>query len=226
MPARNIVKQYIENGIYHVYNRGVEKRIIFLDDRDYKTFLYFLKQYLIEENDPAKNLSNYKGRTFARRSFYDRIELLAYCLMPNHFHLLIKQKNKNDLKEFMQCLATSYSLYFNDRYERVGSLFQGRYKAILIKDDGYLLHLSRYIHLNPAGNDKGRTFVKLQEYDFSSYQDYVGVRNTKWLKPEFILEYFNGAKDQAIFNSQTYQKFVEEYVFDSKELLGNLTLEE
>lgn len=225
MPARNIIKQYVENGIYHVYNRGVEKRDIFIDERDYKTFLYFLKQYLIEEKDPIRDKKNYKGRTFVRRSFYERIELLAYCLMPNHFHLLIKQKNKDDLKEFMQCLATSYSLYFNDRYERVGTLFQGRYKAILVKDDNYLLHLSRYIHLNPAKDDKGRTFVKLQGYDFSSYQDYIGVRNTKWVKTGFILEYFNDNKEQEIINKSTYRDFVEGYAFDSKEIIGNLALE-
>jgi len=225
MPAKNIVKQYVENGVYHVYNRGVEKRTIFLDDRDYKTFLYFLKQYLTEEDDPVKDPTNYKGRTFVRRSFVGRIELLAYCLMPNHFHLLIKQKGENDLKEFMQCLATSYSLYFNDRYERVGSLFQGRYKGVLVRDDNYLLHLSRYIHLNPIKDDKGPTFVKMQEYDWSSYQDYFGKRNTKWVKPELILGYFEDNKKQKIIDKSTYQDFVEGYALDSGELLENMTLE-
>jgi len=92
MPTKNIVKQYVENGVYHIYNRGVEKLTIFLDDRDYKTFLYFPKQYLIDENDPEKDISHYKGRTFVRRSFYKKVDPLAYCLMPGKRYLYGNRK--------------------------------------------------------------------------------------------------------------------------------------
>ncbi|MCL5094313.1 MAG: transposase [Patescibacteria group bacterium] len=223
MPSRNVLKNYVEGGIYHVYNRGVEKRDIFLDGQDYKTFLYFLKQYLIDENDPLRDTKNYKGRTFVRRSFCGRIELLAYVLMPNHFHLLLKQKGERDIAEFLKCLATSYSLYFNDKYDRVGTLFQGRYKAVLVKDDAYLLHLSRYIHLNPL-NNKGPSFV-IREYDYSSYQDYLGLRNTKWIKSKLILEMFDQNKDSDLIDKSKYEDFVEDYALDSGKILGDLVLE-
>lgn len=220
MPCKNILKTYTENGIYHIYNRGVEKRDIFLDEQDYKTFLYFLKQYLLDPNDPQKKTREYKGRTLVRRSFIDRVELLAYCLMPNHFHLLIKQKGENDMTEFIKCLATSYSMYFNDKYKRVGSLFQGRYKAVLVENDDYLLHLSRYIHINP--DYKGRT---LAEYSWSSYQEYLGIRGTKWVKPEFILNIFSDGTDNEMTGKGVYKEFVEELGYDSKEIIGGLTLE-
>lgn len=227
MPSRNILKQYVPNGIYHVYNRGVEKRHIFTDKRDYKTFLYFLKQYLIDPDDSSKDTVNYKGRTFVRRSFADRIRLLAYCLMPNHFHLIIQQKGRDDMSEFMKCLATSYSLYFNDRQDRVGGLFQGRYKAVLIENNEQLLHLSRYIHQNPLSN-KGPSFVKLQEYDYSSFQDYIGARDTKWVKPEFVLGLVGNDLDSRHIKNELYKKFIIDFVKERgalKEELGDLTLE-
>lgn len=220
MPCKNTIRIYQENGVYHVYNRGVEKRDIFLDDRDYKTFLYFLKEYLLDPNDPLRGNRTGKGRTLVRQSFAGRVELLAYCLMPNHFHLLLRQIGENDIAEFMKCLGTIYTMYFNDRYDRKGSLSQGRYKAILVENDDYLLHLSRYIHLNPSC--KGLT---LAGYDWSSYQEYLGVRGTKWVKPEFILSIFNDNEDNEMIGKSRYKEFVEELEYDSKEIVGDLALE-
>ena len=220
MPCKNTLRISKENGIYHVYNRGVEKRDIFLDTQDYKTLLYYLKEYLLHPNDPLKAKNHYKGRTLVRRNFAERIELLAYCLMPNHFHLLLRQLGENDMTEFMKCLGTSYSMYFNDKYKRVGSLFQGRYKAVLVENDDYLLHLSRYIHLNPYC--KGLT---LAEYDWSSYQEYLGLRGTKWVNPKFILGIFNDNMDSGMIGKQRYKEFVEELEYDSKEMIGSLALE-
>lgn len=228
MPSRNILKQYVPEGIYHVYNRGVEKRIIFMDERDYKTFLYFLKQYLLSPDNPKRNTTNYKGRTFVRRSFYGRIELLAYCLMDNHFHIILKQEGEGDMSEFMKCLATSYSIYFNGRHRRVGGLFQGRYKAILVNDDNYLLHLSRYLHLNPLeGRDyKGPSFARLIYYDFSSYQEYLGLRNSDWVKKDLILNIFYGT---GVDTKNKYRDFVEgqqdSALESTRVVIGDLALE-
>lgn len=137
MPAKNSIKQYVENGYYHLYNRGVEKRNIFLDDQDYSVFLGYIKQYLgpHEGSDP--------------KSLVDDIDLIAFCLMPNHFHFLAKQKTIDGITKFMRAICTNYVMYFNKKYERVGTLFQGKYKGVLLDNDTYLLHLSRYIHLNP-----------------------------------------------------------------------------
>lgn len=227
MPRKNTIKSYVENGIYHVYNRGVEKRIIFQDEQDHKTFLKYLKEALSPPKDKKDLLVDItlKGDTFkgiARqpKNFFGKIDLIAYCMMPNHFHLLLKQTSKNDLKEFIQSVATRYSMFFNKKYKRVGALFQSAYKAVLISDDPYLLHLSRYIHLNPS-----EYFSDLTKA-FSSYAEYLGIRKTKWIKPELVLSQFTQTKLPFLKNITTYQSFVEEFQKDSTELLGELILEE
>jgi len=150
MPARNIVKSYIENGYYHIYNRGVEKRDIFLDEQDCKVFLHYLKLYLspIEELREL-NLPGLRILRFIRLNLSQEVNLLAFSLMPNHIHLQIKQTTKDGIVKFMRRLSTSYVMYFNRKYQRVGALFQNTYKAVLIESDPHLLHLSRYVHLNP-----------------------------------------------------------------------------
>ncbi len=222
MPGKNLIKQYVENGIYHTYNRGINKQEIFLDDQDYSVFLFFLKLYLDNPNN-IKDLDSQKRKYLSRKNFYGKVDLLCYCLMPNHLHLVIKQKDKHDISDFMRCIMTNYSMYFNDKYERVGPLFQGRYKAVLIKEDNYLLHLSRYIHINPIA--KHPSLGKLEEYNYSSYLCYLGKKNQEWVKPKFILDYFNNPKNKNIISKSSYQSFVEDYELDSKEILGNLTIE-
>ncbi len=184
MPAKNLIKVYVENGIYHVYNRGVEKRVIYLDDQDHCVFLNCLKE--------ALNLPNLQGPTLLQggtlrrmpKNFCEDIELLAYCLMPNHFHLLIKQHSKNGMKDLLQSIMTRYVIYFNRKYRRTGGLFESHYKAILIMEESYLLHLSRYIHRNPLNE-----FTNLIQA-YSSYSEYLGLRQTSWIKPELILSFF------------------------------------
>src|SRR3989344_8907196 len=155
MPKKNSIKTYVKNGYYHIYNRGVEKRTIFEEDFDYKVFLNYLKEYLepVNETKKRKTIFTLKGGSFQGvphqpKNYFQRIELIAFCLMPNHFHLLIKQNDQKVIEHFMRSLATRYSMYFNKKYKRVGKLFQGHYKAVLVSDDRQLLHLSRYIHLN------------------------------------------------------------------------------
>jgi len=230
MPAKNVIKTYFADGFYHVYNRGVEKKRIFLDKQDHVVFLAFLKRYLTPPpEDPTKTLEpNFY------KSLHDEIELLAYCLMPNHFHLLLKQTETTSMARFLQRVSTSYSIYFNRKYERVGPLFQGPYKAAVIDNENYFLHLSRYIHLNPfeilkASPYKGEALVNLLNYEWSSYADYLGKRHTEWVKTEMILSYFADAKkkisDPRLKGINTYQAFVESYKEDSKDILQNLALD-
>lgn len=225
MPSRNVVKIYVADGYYHIYNRGVEKRIIFEDNQDFKVFLKYLKEYLSPPPKPDELTTSFtlKGSTFKGmpkqpKNYFGKIELTAYCLMPNHFHLLVKQKENGLMKNFMQSLLTRYSMYFNKRYNRVGPLFQGIYKAVLVNEEPYLLHLSRYIHLNPLEYMPDLTKA------YSSYGDYLGQRRTSWLNPSAILSYFNQTK--TIKGVNTYREFVEAYREDSAEILGNLTLED
>lgn len=229
MPRRNTVKIYISDGIYHIYNRGVDKRKIFLDDEDYKVFLRLLKDSLSPQQNPKKSpiYFSLQGSTLQvkrlPKNFNSKVLLLGYCLMPNHFHLLIKQKDKIDMKEFMRSIITRYSMYFNKKYDRVGSLFQSIYKAVLVMDESYLLHLSRYIHRNPLKINKELS------YSYSSYLEYLKRRNTSWIDTNNILSIFkNEIKNDISLlrrDFESYQKFVEDADVPSERLLGNLIID-
>jgi putative transposase len=202
---------------YHIYNRGVEKRDIFLDSGDYNRFLILL--YLLNSSiEKPVNLRDYKGLTFVDFFKVERVgerlvEIGAFCLMKNHFHLLIKEVVDNGISLFMQRLSTAYTMYFNSKNERSGSLFQGTFKAELADTDEYLRYLFSYIHLNPVKNidpswkEKGldleSDFIKkyLMGYRFSSFMDYaVGDRvENNILNVEVFPEYFNNKKE-FIFN--------------------------
>lgn len=231
MPHRYSIKTYVENGYYHVYNRGVEKRVIFKDEQDYSVFLHLLKYYLspITEDvkHPLLNLTNIKFvRPRPLANLAGEIDLVAYCLMPNHFHLLLKQINKDSMTKLLRRLTTTYSMYFNKRYDRVGYLFQGRYKAVLITNDAYLLHLSRYIHINPLELSKDMTRTHLVNYPYSSYAYFLGEKNAPWLNPKIILKFFeNKKKLPFLLKYQTYKTFVEGGSENPKEILGDLVID-
>lgn len=230
MPHKYSVKTYVKNGYYHIYNRGVEKRDIFLDEQDYTVFLHLLKYYLSplqkDTPHPLINLPNYPFvRPRPLTNIAGEVDLLAYCLMPNHFHLLIKQYTSDGMTKLLRRTATTFSMYFNKRYKRVGYLFQGRYKAALIENDSYLLHLSRYIHLNPTE----LTGTHLVNYPYSSYAFYLGKKKADWIKPEFILSFFKTAKGLPFLknlHNHNYEDFVETYLVDSRTVLGNLLIED
>ena len=223
MPSKNIIKEYVENGYYHIYNRGVEKRDIFLDEQDCAIFLHYLKLYLspIEELKQL-DLPGLRILKFIRLNLFQEIDLQSFALMPNHIHLQIKQTTIDGIVKLMKRLTTAYVMYFNRKYKRVGSLFQNRYKAVLIETDSYLLHLSRYIHLNPANVNHQKNNFK----DFSSYPYYLGQRHASWIKPEEILGYFRSAQRKDLKDIFSYQSFVEDYKESSAGILGPLILEE
>ena len=160
MPAKNSIKEFISDSYYHLYNRGVEKRLIFQDEQDYSVFISYLKTYLVPKDLELINQtfsnpnSSPKDKDKALKllrlnNFSKEIDLLVYCLMPNHFHLLVHQKSENSIDRFTNSIFTRYSMYFNKKYKRVGPLFQGLYKAVRVGSEEQLLWLSRYIHLNP-----------------------------------------------------------------------------
>lgn len=226
MTAKNAIKIYVENAYYHIYNRGVESRNIFADTQDHKVFLHFLKRYLTEPQKLPDQV-----RPGWRADLFDKISLIAYCLMPNHFHLMVKQSVKEGIIEFMRALSNSYVRYFNEKYKRVGPLFQGRYKAVLVETEPYLLHLTRYIHLNPLDlgevrpDSRSDLSRKLDEYSYSSYGEYLGKRKTGWIHPEEILSFFRSAQKTNLKDILSYQSFVEDHEKDSKEILGSLTID-
>lgn len=183
MPAKNTVKEFIPQAYYHVYNRGIEKRVIFCDDQDYTVFLGLLKKYLIGDNHNINNRHKFTPMS-------GRIELLAYCLMPNHFHLLIYQEDRRAMTELMRRVTTGYVMYFNDKYDREGRLFQGTYKASAINSDSYLHHISRYIHLNPK---------EYTTWPYSSYTIYAGKKKVKWVNTVRVTELFSSREEYLKF---------------------------
>lgn len=177
----------VTDSYYHVYNRGVDKRKIFLDDTYYYRFIHGLFRFNRDD----------RGSTSERS-----VDIICFCLMPNHFHLILKQIRENGITKFMQKIGTGYTMYFNQRCQRTGSLFEGRFKTILIEEDEYLIHLSRYIHLNPIDlvepdwkeegiKDRRKADKFLEQYKWSSYLDYTGKRNfPSIINKKFLLNYF------------------------------------
>ena len=212
MPRKNIVKTFVEDGYYHVYNRGVEKRTIFQDPEDYKIFLTQIKNYVTPPPD-LTNLkhtftlksSTFQGLPHQNKNYDQEIKILCYALMPNHFHLLINQKSRNSITNFMRSLLTKYTMYFNKKYQRVGSLFQSTYKGILITQDYYLLHLSRYIHRNPIDLTPDLTKA------YTSYPNYIHPHPDDWINTKQILSFFDQPTLQFMGKKITYQPFVENY---------------
>jgi putative transposase len=136
---------------YHVYNRGVEKRVVFSDEFDYQRFLLLLLLANDEQSIEVQQLVRDNSiPQLLKQTREPLVKVLAFSLMPNHYHLLIKESKENGISKFMQKVGTGYSMYFNLRNDRSGCLFQGRYKAKHAIDDRYLKYLFEYIHLNPV----------------------------------------------------------------------------
>lgn len=187
MPSPTVIRQYIENGYYHIYNRGVEKRLIFLDNQDYRMFLYYLFIYLAPPIAIGHRYPKLKWN-LKQNNLSGVITLLAYCLMPNHFHFLVKQGDKEAITKFLRRLTNAYTRYFNNKYDRVGSLMQGKFKSKLVEDDNYLLYLTAYIHRNAANILQERT---LEEYPWSSYSTYRGKRPSLYIDSNTVLGFFS-----------------------------------
>ena len=198
---------FVDGEIYHIYNRGAHKQPIFQSETDYRRFQLLLH---VANNSGSVHMANlldkYKGRSFmeiftGEETDKPFVDVIAYCLMPNHFHLVLRQKNEGGLTKFMNKVGTGYSMYFNTKYEHSGVLFQGRFKSRHVDSDEYFRYLLAYVHLNAVDlvqpnwktrgiseAEKVRHFIN--EYPFSSHQDYaVGKR------PEGALLSYDFAKD-------------------------------
>ena len=169
MPGRQTA--LVNGEFYHLYNRGSDKRDIFLQPRDYKRFVQTFYYYHFQKHKLRFSKYTDSG-LFPLNTDPDNklIEIVSYCLMPNHFHFLVKQLKENGISIFMSNLANSYTKYFNTKYSRIGALFQGVFKSVIIESEEQLIHLSRYIHLNPVVSGLTRD---LDGYKWSSYPEYL-----------------------------------------------------
>ena len=205
----------VTNNIYHVFNRGVNKGEIFFSASDYKHFLSAAKHYLVKNskysyekpftshNEPGSSALS------SLQACKPRIGILGYCLIPNHFHFLIKQVSDKGIASYMQRFVNSYVHYINIKYKRVGPLFQGPFKGVLIESDEQFLHVSRYIHLNPLVSG---IVSDLKNYPWSSYNSYIGDGEDGLSNPELILRNFKTKNDyeQFVLNQVDYAKSLED----------------
>ena len=199
-------EKFSTNEIYHIYNRGVDKREIFAEDGDKFRFVHNL--YELNDKNPAldfrKQTTEVRLPQIKREPRKMLVEILAFCLMPNHYHLFLKQIKDRGVTEFMRKLGTGYTNYFNQKYARSGVLFQGKFKSVRVEKEVHFNYLPLYIHLNPldlieSGWRQGsmENFEKainfLESYRWSSFLDYIGKKNfSSVTQRNFLLEIFGG----------------------------------
>ena len=202
-------KNFASGAIVHVYNRGNNKEKIFFDNQDYKAFLFRLGLCLgftEEELNKEKLISVLYSRIRITNIDKNNFKLHAFCLIPNHFHLLIEQVNDVPVSKLISKLCTSYAKYINKKYKRVGHVFQDCFKAVLIEDNPQLMWTLAYIHMNAV---KDKIVKQPSEYLWSSYNDYAQDRNSVIVNKELLISVFG---DQKSFIKQTLN-------FDVKESL-------
>jgi putative transposase len=164
MPSRFIVRNLQGNSYYHVYNSGSPKDNIFIDETDYRTFLYYLFIYSAPLELVLEKYPKLPARLKAKNMSKD-IFLISYCLMPDHFHLLLKQTPPDAMPKFMKQVINGYLTYFSKKYKKQGSIFQGRYKSVRIESEYLLIQMIRFVHLNPS---------EFQTYPWSSFTNPLG----------------------------------------------------
>lgn len=204
------------NRIRHIVNRGVDKRVIFNDDQDHLRFIHDMFEFNDEESTNStwykfKKSNNQEISVIARRNIEKTprkllVDILAFCLMPNHYHLLLTPRKENAVPKFMKKLNMGYARYFNEKYERSGALFEGRYRSVDITEQAHFLYVPFYIHLNPLDlhtpswrngviKDSGAALSFLENYRWSSFPDYVGKKNFPSITSrEFLSEFFEGTE--------------------------------
>ncbi len=181
---------------YHLYNRGVNREVIFRAEKDY----LFLLQRL---------------RDYAQR---DHVAVIAYCLMPNHYHLLLRQDGDISLSRYMQTVFNSYTKAFNAFYKRTGTLFESPFKSVIVDTEAYVLHLCRYIHRNPI-DGKRPLVAELEMWPYSNYLEWIGERKGVLVDKAFISAYFDTGERYRAFvldatSSEKMQTTLKRYFFD------------
>ena len=215
MPGR--ITPLVSGEVYHIFNRGMNRQPTFTNKREYKraettiSFYRFLK--------PPMSLSKFlKLEQIKQNESLDLlqqtnklVEIFCYCLMPNHFHLLLKQLEDKGISRFLSNLQNSYTKYFNTKHERDGSLFLDQFKAVRVETDEQLVHLSRYIHLNPHTGYVIKSLEDLEEYPWSSFPNYL-EESGEFVNVKFILDFFKSCKEykKFVFDQSDYQRKLKE----------------
>lgn len=216
MPGRKI--PLVNNEIYHVLNKGISLQPTFLTKRDYQRALQTIFYYQ-NQKPPLKysrflSLSNKQRETILdnlRKQKLILVEIIAFCLMPNHFHFLLKQVANIGISKFISNFTNSYTRYFNTKNKREGALFKGKFKSVRIESDEQLLHVSRYTHLNPYSSYVIKTLEELENYPYSSLPEYLQRSPKGSCQKEIILDQFKNLNSYKnfVFDQANYQRELE-----------------
>ena len=217
MPYRFV--PFASGEIYHVFNRSVARQPIFITNRHYQRALDTINYYRFVK--PKLRFSHYYRLPLKlKEEFMQKLEttqktlvdILAFCVMPNHFHFLLRQSAKNGIPIFMRNVQNSYAKYFNTKSKRTGALFQAMFKGIRIETDEQLFHVSRYVHLNPLTSYIVSDLTQLDDYPWSSYGTYIGKRQHPFVDTREIISYFGTVEKIKTFTSDqaAYQQALEE----------------
>ena len=223
--------QFFTEEIYHVFNRGVEKRKVFMNEKDYFRFIHDMFEF--NDENPAVNLGfhfdAYGSSKLVKSDFASKklkkklVEILCFCLMPNHYHFLLRQLTDGGITEFMRKIGTGYTNYFNLKNKRVGPLFQGKFKAVHISEESHLTYLPYYIHLNPLDlimpewrdqkiRNPKHALNFLETYRWSSYLDYIGKKNyPSVIQPNFILSNYYGSRTSLVNYKKEMMEWLAEF---------------
>lgn len=225
MPIKYRVKNYKPNNYYHIYNKGIDGRKIFEDDSDYLLFEKLLEQYtsplLKWEKGPYKSLKPSTIQRLEAMNLHSEIKVVAYCLMPDHFHLLVHQKSADGITKLMRRINTGYVMVFNKKRSRSGPLFETNYRAVLVEGQEQLLHMTRFIHLNPVSRIVRRfgpvetvTGTNPSDYDYSSFSHYIGIKDINWVY-----------KLPMGIEASEYRRLCEDPRISSEKILSGLTID-
>jgi len=190
---------------YHVLNHSVQGMPIFKGQREMDIFLEAIEFYL--QASPPTKFSHYRTNRdiFPINLDQTLVTIINFCVMPNHFHFTLKQKEKNGIRQFIQKLSNSFAHYFSTKYNNRGAVFEGNFKAIRVESDEQLIHLSRYVHLNPV---TAFMVEDPKDYPYSSYQIYLGKEKSKIVDPSLVLDQFSSIKkyEKFVLSQKNYQR--------------------
>lgn len=204
--------------IYHIFNRSVAQIPIFLSERDFLRFTEIVDYYRflsLPFRFSHYNRLEKSVRELLLKELYQKeeilIEIYSFCLMPNHFHFLIKELTENGIRKFISNIQNSYAKYFNTKNERSGSLFQEMFKAVRIESDEQFIHVARYIHLNPYSTYSLNSLESLKTFLWSSFGDYIGTNNHSFVNRGFLNSFFKSSADLEKFtlDQAEYQRNLE-----------------
>ncbi len=224
MPAKYRLKDYKVDSYYHIYSKGIDGRKIFEDEEDYLFFERLMETYTSDaepESGPYKQARPSMLAHKKKMSLMGNVEIGAYCLMPDHYHILVHQRQRNAITQLMRRINTAYVMYFNRKYRRKGTLFEGNYKAVRIDDETALVYLSKFIHLNPVSRVVKRfgpvetvMGTRPEEYLHSSYNTYIGTKHNKWIYPV-----------PGTYDTEKYRRFSEDVRESGEKYLKDVTID-